>query len=86
MVDLLAAVLISGVASFFWTELFDALINHGFVGRTTLNLVLAPPIALGSMYALNYWDTQLIAAVPAATFIALALNKVFNKPQIVRSR
>lgn len=86
MTDLLISVLLTGFAVTYILELLDLSIIGAWISKTTINLVFALPFTFGGLYVLLGLTTHLYVAVPAATFVSLALGKYLNKPTVVPQR
>ena len=86
MTDLLIAVLLTGFAVTYALELIDLSIVGAYISKTTINLVFALPFTFGGLYVFLGLTPHLYVAVPAATFVSLALGKYLNKPTVVPQR
>ena len=85
MTDLLITILISGVAVTYAIEFLE-LITTGFFGIPFLNKVLSLPLSFGALFSQYSLNINMIIAVPATTFIAVAVSKWLNKPTVVANR
>jgi hypothetical protein len=81
MTDLLITTILAGLAVTYAIEFLDLLVG-GFFGKTILNKWLSLPLSFGAVFSQLHWDTTLIIAVPAATFIAVAVGQYLNKPVV----
>ena len=81
MTDLLITTLLSGLAVTYAIELID-LITRGFFGKATLNKMLSLPLSFLALFSQVHLNTSLIVAVPAATFLAVAVGQYINKPVV----
>lgn len=86
MTDLLIAVILTGFAVTYALELIDLSIVGAFLSKQTINLAFALPLSFGGLYVFLGISTHLIVAVPASTFVSLALGKYLNKPTVVSQR
>jgi hypothetical protein len=84
MTDLLLSVLLSGFAVTYVLEFIDL---FDLINKSTLNRWLALPLSFAGIYILlGELYVEMIVAVPATTFVSLALMKFLNKPTIVQQR
>jgi hypothetical protein len=79
MVNLLIAVLLSGLAVTFTIE-FISLALSFFIGKEKLYAVLSLPLSFGALLCFYNIDLKFAVSVPAVSFIALFINKYINKP------
>lgn len=86
MTDLLITVFLTGLAVTYALELIDLSIIGAYVSKQTINIAFALPLSFGGLYVFLGISTYLFVAVPAATFISLALGKYLNKPTVVSQR
>jgi hypothetical protein len=86
MANLLISIVVAGLAVTFLLELLDK-IQLGILLKSTVNTVASMPLSVGCLYALQrHWTVTMVVSVPAATFIALALNMFINKPTVVQQQ
>lgn len=84
MTDLLLSVLLAGFAVTYVLEFLDL---FDLVNKSTLNRWLALPLSFAGIYILaGGIFLEMIVAVPATTFVSLALMKFLNKPTVVQQR
>lgn len=84
MVDLLLAVLISGIAVTFTIEFFSLVLGW-FFDKERIYSVLALPFSFGALMCFYNLNKHLIIAVPATAFVVLLLNKFINKPVVINA-
>lgn len=82
MTDLLILTILSGVAVTYAIE-FIEMVTAGFFGVSILNKWFSLPFSFGFLFSQTHLTKHLIVAVPAATFIAIALSKYLNKPRVI---
>jgi hypothetical protein len=79
MVNLLIAVLLSGLAVTFTIELL--FLGLGFlISKEKLYALLSLPLSFGALLCFYNINLKFAVAVPAVSFIALFINKYINKP------
>jgi hypothetical protein len=85
MVNLLIAVLLSGLAVTFTIEF----ISLGLIllfEKEKIYTVLSLPLSFGALYSLSEIDYTFTVAVPAVAFVVLIINKYINKPVVFASQ
>ena len=82
MTDLLILTILSGIAVTYSIELID-LLTKGFLGTPKLNKWFSLPLSFGAIYSQTHLTIHMVVAVPAATFVAIALSKYLNKPAVI---
>jgi predicted branched-subunit amino acid permease len=85
MVNLLVAVLLSGLAVTFTIE-FISLFVGLLISKERLYSVLSLPLSFGALYCFYPIETNFAVSVPAISFIVLFINKYINKPIVLPSR
>jgi hypothetical protein len=85
MVNLLVAVLLSGLAVTFTIE-FIYLFVGLLISKERLYSVLSLPLSFGALYCYYPLETSFVVSVPAISFIVLFINKYINKPIVLPSR
>lgn len=85
MTDLLITIIIAGIAVTYVIE-FIELITLGMFGVPLLNRILTLPLSFGALFSQYPLNKSMITAVPATTFIAVAISKWLNKPSVVANR
>ena len=85
MVDLLIAVLITGVSNAYAIELLG-LLTYDFLGSKFGTKFLTLPLSVAGIYLFGFWDRQTFVAVPATTLTAVLLLRWINKPSAVPLR
>jgi hypothetical protein len=84
MVNLLIAVILSGLAVTFTIE-FIALGLGMFFKKEKIYTVLSLPLSFGALICFYDINKLIIVAVPAVSFIVLFINKYINKPVLVNA-
>lgn len=79
MVNLLIAVLLSGLAVTFTVELVSLALVF-FINKEKLYAFLSLPLSFGALLCFYNIDLKFVVSVPAVSFIALLVNKYINKP------
>lgn len=85
MVNLLVAVLLSGLAVTFTIE-FISLIVGLIISKERLYSVLSLPLSFGALYCFYPLEISFVVSVPATSFIVLFINKYINRPIVLPSR
>jgi hypothetical protein len=79
MVNLLIAVLLSGLAVTFTIELLSLGLSF-IISKEKLYAFLSLPLSFGALLCFYSINLRFVVAVPAISFIALLVNKYINKP------
>jgi hypothetical protein len=79
MVNLLIAVLLSGLAVTFTIELISLGLGL-FISKEKLYAFLSLPLSFGALLCFYSINLRFVVSVPAVSFIALLVNKYINKP------
>lgn len=79
MVNLLIAVLLSGLAVTFTVELVSLALVF-FINKEKLYAFLSLPLSFGALLCFYNIDLKFVVSVPAVSFITLLVNKYINKP------
>mgnify|MGYP006274460321 CR=1 FL=1 len=86
MTDLFLTTLLVGAAVTYVLELFGLFLG-GLFERQIINLVFSIPLSTAAIYVMQHtWSIEMLATVPASTFISLFLLKYLNKPTQVEMR
>jgi len=79
MVNLLVAVLLSGLAVTFTIELISLGLGL-FISKEKLYAFLSLPLSFGALLCFYSINLRFVVSLPAVSFIALLVNKYINKP------
>jgi hypothetical protein len=79
MVNLLIAVLLSGLAVTFTIELLSLGLSF-IISKEKLYALLSLPLSFGALLCFYDINIEFAVSVPAVSFIALLINKNINKP------
>jgi len=79
MVNLLIAVLLSGLAVTFTIELLSLGLGL-LISKEKLYAFLSLPLSFGALLCFYSINLKFVVSVPAVSFIALLINKYINKP------
>jgi hypothetical protein len=79
MVNLLIAVLLSGLAVTFTIELLSLGLSF-IISKEKLYAFLSLPLSFGALLCFYSVNLKFVVSVPAISFIALLINKYINKP------
>jgi hypothetical protein len=82
MTDLLITILISGIAITYTVEFLE-LVTLRYLQVSLLNKYFTLPLSFGALLSQYSLNKQFIIAVPATTFVAIAISKWLNKPTVV---
>jgi hypothetical protein len=84
MVNLLVAVLLSGLAVTFTIELISLGLGL-IISKEKLYAFLSLPLSFGALLCFYSINLRFVVSVPAVSFIALLVNKYINKPITIAS-
>jgi hypothetical protein len=82
--DILIAVIISGMAVAYVTE-FISTLTDDFFKPALVKRILTLPLAYGACWYMDITGFALVISGPAAAFISLALLLILNRPVIVNN-
>jgi hypothetical protein len=84
MTNLLLSVILTGFAVTYLLELIEIALQWFFLSKSTINKLFSMPLSLACLYVIHrQWTLMMLVLVPAATFVALAINLYINKPAVV---
>lgn len=87
MVDILLGTILVGSAVFYVIEAVDYFLSIFFdVRRSSLNLLLSTPLAVGAFYLLGFWGIEVLVASLGAALVTSLLGLFVNKPTIIRQK
>lgn len=81
--ELLIAIIISGLAATYLIEFITSLVETWVDGKI-LRAIFTLPINVAGLYFLGYWDNTLFVAAPAASLISAIMSLLINRPTVIR--
>ena len=82
MVNLLVAILLSGLAVTFTIE-FLSLGLGLFFDKERIYSVLSLPLSFGALFSIQDMSEAFVVAIPATAFVVLFINRYINKPVVL---
>lgn len=81
--ELLIAIIISGLAVAYFVEFLTSLLENWIDGKI-LRAVFTLPANVAGLYLLGYWDNTLFVSAPAASLVSAIISILINRPTVIR--